>query len=100
MELQLQIKRLMKERGLQTKDLAKLMGKKDQYVSNIINGGKGVSVNTLMEVAKALNVEFWQLTAPEGIGRLPEDNQPKSDLSIKCEKCGNIIKVKEIKVEQ
>lgn len=100
MELELQIKRLMKDRNMQTKDLSELMGKSSQYVSNIINGGKGVSVNTLMEVAKALKVEFWQLTAPEDIGKVSDGQPSQGELTIKCDKCGNIIKVKEIKVEQ
>ena len=39
------------------------MGKAPQYVSNIINGGKGASISTLVDVAKVLDVEFRDLFA-------------------------------------
>ena len=93
MELELQIKRLMRERGMQTKDLAEIMGKSSQYVSNIINGGKGVSVNTLIDVAKALNVEFWQLTAPENVKKVSETNQEVQPALITCPHCGKELKL-------
>lgn len=93
MEFELQIKRLMRERGLMTKDLAERMGKSDQYVSNIINGGKGMSINTLREVAAALGVEFWQLTAPENVGIIPSDGNSGNTMTIRCGKCGNEIKI-------
>ena len=40
-----------------------MFGKAPQYISNIINGGKGASISTLEEIATALNVPMWQLFA-------------------------------------
>ena len=45
------------------KELAARMNKAYPYVNNIINGGKGASVNTLMEIAEALNVPMATLFA-------------------------------------
>lgn len=57
----LRIKEILIEKGISSKELALRMGKAPQYVSNIINGGKGISVSTLIEIAKALKVEFKDL---------------------------------------
>lgn len=57
----LRIKEILIEKGLSSKELAMRMKKAPQYVSNIINGGKGISVSTLIDIAKALNVEFRDL---------------------------------------
>lgn len=64
----LRIKAILSEKNMTSKELAERMGKAPQYVSNIINGGKGVSISTLIEVAKTLNVEFRELFAsPEKV---------------------------------
>lgn len=57
----LRIKEILVEKGLTSKELAMRMEKAPQYVSNIINGGKGISVSTLIDIAKALEVEFREL---------------------------------------
>lgn len=57
----LRIKEILLEKGLSSKELAIRMEKAPQYVSNIINGGKGISVSTLIDIAKALEVEFREL---------------------------------------
>lgn len=59
----LRIKDILLEKNMTSKELAERMGKAPQYVSNIINGGKGASISTLIEVAKTLNVEFRELFA-------------------------------------
>ena len=52
--VELRIKEILKERKMTSKSLAEGMGKAPQYVSNVINGGKGVSINSLEEIAKYL----------------------------------------------
>ena len=59
----LRIKDILSNKNMTSKELAEKMGKAPQYVSNIINGGKGASISTLIEVAKALNIEFRDLFA-------------------------------------
>ncbi len=64
----LRIKEILVSKGMTAKALAEKMGKAPQYVSNIINGGKGMSVATLTEIAINLDIDFWQLFAsPEEI---------------------------------
>lgn len=57
----LRIKEILVSKGMTAKALAEKMGKSPQYLNSIINGGKGMSMATLAEVAISLNVEFWQL---------------------------------------
>lgn len=61
--VELRIKDILKEQGLTSKALAEKLGKAPQYVNNIINGGKGVSLNTLNEISETLNVPFSSLFA-------------------------------------
>jgi plasmid maintenance system antidote protein VapI len=44
---ELRIKEILKERNMTSKSLAESMRKAPQYISNIINGGKGVSINSV-----------------------------------------------------
>lgn len=84
---ELRIKEILKERNMTGKSLAEMMGKAPQYVSNVINGGKGVSVNSLEEIAKHLNVPISSLFADYNGG-----NEVSGEL--RCPHCGEIIKVK------
>lgn len=59
----LRIKDILSDKNMTSKELADRMGKAPQYISNIINGGKGVSIPTLIEIAKYLDVEFRDLFA-------------------------------------
>lgn len=72
MEIRLRIKDILKDKNISSKELATLLNKAPQYVSNIINGGKGASLSTLSEIAEALGV---------GMGDLfePKDEAPKKD---------------------
>ena len=54
----LRIKEILKEKGISQIELAEKMGKSKQYISNILTGGKGMSIATLVEIAKILDVEF------------------------------------------
>jgi transcriptional regulator with XRE-family HTH domain len=60
---ELRIKEILKERNMTSKSLAESMGKAPQYISNVINGGKGVSINSLEEIAKHLEVPISSLFA-------------------------------------
>lgn len=63
MNTDLYIKDILKYKGITSKELATMLGKAPQYISNIINGGKGASLSTLEEIATALNTPMWQLFA-------------------------------------
>ena len=59
-------KEILKEKGISQIELAEKMGKSKQYISNILTGGKGMSISTLVEIAKILDVEFRDLFAITG----------------------------------
>lgn len=61
--VELRIKDILKEKGLTSKALAEKLGKAPQYINNVINGGKGVSLNTLNDIAEELKVPFSSLFA-------------------------------------
>lgn len=62
----LRIKEILIEKGMTSKELAEKMGKSKQYISNILTGGKGMSIATLADIAKILDVEFRDLFAVTG----------------------------------
>lgn len=84
----LRIKEILKEKGITAKSLAQELGKAPQYVNNIINGGKGASLNTLQEIADVLNVPISSLFA---------DYNKMDNNVITCPNCGTKIA---IQVEQ
>ena len=62
----LRIKEILKEKGISQIELAEKMGKSKQYISNILTVGKVMSIATLVEIAKILDVEFRDLFAITG----------------------------------
>lgn len=90
--IRLRIKDILRNKGVSSKDLAEKLGKAPQYVSNIINGGKGASLATLSEIANALNVEMADLFA-----RAIEEK--KDAVTIKCPHCQKEFEV-EVKVRE
>ena len=80
---ELRIKEILKERNMTGKSLAESMGKAPQYISNVINGGKGVSINSLEEIAKHLNVPISSLFA----------DYKSSSGSLVCPHCGKELKI-------
>ena len=74
--MRLQIKKVMDTRGIKAVQLAEMLGKSKQYVSNIVNGKVGISLDMLDELAKALGVHTWEL-----IEGAPIDLEP-SELNI------------------
>lgn len=61
--IELRIKDILKEKGITNKSLAERLGKAPQYINNIINGGKGVSLNTLNDIATELKMPVSSLFA-------------------------------------
>lgn len=59
--VRLRIRELLAERGMSGRELAEKMEVSPAYVSNIVNGGKSVSINSLTAVAIALDVDFVEL---------------------------------------
>ncbi len=86
----LRVKEILKERGQTQKELAARMGKSPQYIANVLNSEQGVSVNVLIDIAKALDVEFRDLFA---VTRSDGKESPM----VVCPHCGKAIA---IKVEQ
>ena len=80
---ELRIKEILKERSMTSKSLAESMGKAPQYISNIINGGKGVSINSLEEIAKHLEVP---------ISSLFTDSKSNNGILV-CPHCGHELKI-------
>lgn len=83
---ELRIKEILKERNMTGKSLAESMGKAPQYISNVINGGKGVSINSLEEIARHLDVPISSLFADYNGGN-------GTSGSLVCPHCGKALKI-------
>lgn len=75
MYMQLRVKEILKERGLSQKDLAGKMGVAEISLSRSINGNP--SMDTLIKIAEALEVEMGELFSPQ------------SKDTMVCPKCGS-----------
>ena len=84
--VELRVKEILKERKMSVKSLAEGLGKTPQYMSNVINGDKGVSVNSLEEIAKFLDVPISSLFADYKANR----EQP---CQLKCPHCGSELRI-------
>lgn len=87
--MEVYIKNVMQQQGVSTKQLAERLNKSPQYVSNIVNGGKNLSMNTLQDVAAALGVPAWRLLAPDHVGERPSDGSSQV-----CPHCGHRLNIK------
>jgi len=95
--MELRIKQILKEKGITAKSLAAQILVKDkdgkdspmspQYLNNIINGGKGASLNTLQKISEALNVPMASLFADY-------DSAISSINTFVCPKCGAKLTIK------
>ncbi len=81
---ELRIKEILKERNMTSKSLAESMGKAPQYISNVANGGKGLSVKALEEIADKLDVPIASLFA---------DYTKNDGTSLRCPHCGKEITI-------
>lgn len=82
------IKEVLLEKGLKSKDLADMLGKSKQQISNIVNGNGSISMTMLNEVAEALNVPVWQLLVS------PKEVVGEGSNTITCPRCGLKLEVK------
>ena len=96
MDIKLRIKDILKEKGISSKELAESLGKAPQYISNIINGGKGASLSTLSEIAYILNVNMSELFAPTKEETTKTDFFALYKQGDKCQYTSSIIEAEEI----
>ena len=93
--MEVYIKNVMQQQGVTTGELARRLGKSLQNTSNIVNGGKNLSMNTLQQVADALGVPAWRLVAPGGVGELPAQDATGTAASVSvCPYCGHELTVR------
>ncbi len=83
----LRIDRIMKEKDVSTHELAKLMGVTSQYVSEVVNERKKISLSGLAKFADALKVPLASLL--EGY----HEKEQMGHTSFNCPYCGEVIKV-------
>ena len=82
----LRIDKIMKERGISTQTLAEKMDVTPQYVSEIVNERKNITLSSLSKFADALNVPMAALM--DGYHDVEHAGN-----SFRCPYCGNIITV-------
>lgn len=68
--VQLRVKEILRSKGMTLKDFACKIGKSQPYMSNIINGWTGLSMNTLQMLSRELEVPMYALFA-DYVPRLP-----------------------------
>lgn len=84
-----QIKYILKIKGMSQTQLAEKMGMSLQQLNNTISGRNTASMAVYERIAQELDVEFWQLFAPDDVlGGIVKPIQPA------CPYCGKPIKVK------
>ena len=62
--MELQIKRIMDEKGLSSGWLAEQLGTSTQYVYQLISGKNGATLAQYERIAELLGVHLWQVIAP------------------------------------
>lgn len=95
--IDLRVKEILAQKGISNLQLAQMMGKAPQYVSNIINISPATSLGSLIEVAKALDVPFRDLFGP-GKGSDGEEQPTVSVATARCPHCGTELTI-EIKAK-
>ena len=84
-----QIKTILKLKGMTQKELAEQMGMSLQQLNNTISGRNTASMAVYERIAKELDVEFWQLFAPDDV--LGGVAKP---IEQKCPYCGHDLNIK------
>lgn len=82
----LRIDKIMKERGISTQTLAENMDVSPQYVSEIVNERKNITLASLSKFAEALKVPMAALM--DGYRDMEHAVN-----TFKCPYCGNVIRV-------
>lgn len=80
--INLQIKRILLEKGLTVRELASRLGLSDQYIGQIVNGRVGASVDKYETIANALGVKMWQLFADPSEYKLIDQTEEKPNEDI------------------
>ncbi len=83
----LRIDKIMKEHNITTNQLAEIMHVTPQYVSEVVNERKNITINVLEKFAKALKVPMAALV--EGY----HDEEQLGFNSFNCPYCGNVINI-------
>ncbi len=83
----LRIDKIMKEQNISTLQLAELMHVSPQYVSEVVNERKNITLKVLERFAEALDVSIASLLD----GYIDKGKLENS--SFKCPYCGNIIEI-------
>ncbi len=82
----LRIDKIMRKNGISTRELADMMNVTPQYVSEIVNERKNITLSGLSKFAEALRVPIAALM--DGY-----HDSGDWDGSFKCPYCGNVISV-------
>lgn len=53
-----QLKQIMTARDISQSDLARRIGKSRQWIHQLVNGDRGITINTIRQLEKALSVKF------------------------------------------
>lgn len=77
----LELKKVMKEKGIKQSELAERLGVTSQYISGVCTGRLSISFKRLNEIAEILGVEALSLL-------VPSDNS-----TFRCPHCGGLIRV-------
>lgn len=76
----LKLKEIMQARNIRQKELAEKLGTSSQYVSGVVSGKLGVSINKLYEFSQALGVSISDVIF---------DDAPQN--TVICPHCGRAI---------
>jgi len=68
--MDLQIKKILKNKGVSVTSLAKAIGITQPSLSSIIHGNVKPSMDTLKKIAGTLDIEMWELFAERKVGDL------------------------------
>ncbi len=74
--MELQIKRILNERHLTNRVLARKLGVSEQYIGTIVNGKAGASFDKYEKIADMLGVKLWQLFADPSEYTLTDGKTP------------------------
>ena len=83
----LRIDKIMKEHNINTLQLAEIMNVSPQYVGEVVNERKNITITVLAKFAKALQVPMASLV--EGY----HEKEQLGFYSFNCPYCGNVISI-------
>lgn len=88
--IKIRLKEIMKEQGVTAVALADKIGVSRVTIGNLANGITAPSLETISNIAEALNVPMWQMFASQS--EIKGNKESASDTaSITCPYCGKTI---------